>query len=61
MENKNVAIWVLAFALFGAILEVPGLFLGRVLADAVLFGGGAFVVCCIISWRRNRNRQTSTF
>lgn len=55
MNHKNIAIWVLSFSLFGAIAEVPSFFLGRVLGNMFLFGIVTFVICCIVSARKNKS------
>lgn len=54
METKNIAIWVLSFALLGAIVEVPGFFLNRVLGGMIAAGFITFVICCILSVHRKR-------
>lgn len=54
MEHKNMAIWVLSFALLGAISEVPGLFLSQVLGGTFIGGFIAFVICCIVSVRKGK-------
>lgn len=54
LSGKDIAIWTLALALFGAVLEVPGFFLGRVLGSAVLFAVGALVVCAVINARKRK-------
>lgn len=54
MEHKNIAIWVLSFALLGAISEVPGLFLNRVLGGMLIGGFIAFVICCMVSVRKGK-------
>jgi hypothetical protein len=54
MSNKDKALWTLVAAYVGAIIEVPGIVLNRVLGTSMFLALVAFVICSIVSARKHK-------